>query len=399
MRSVNYHYLAAQISNISRIPVRIYNRKELVSFHDPLNFAVDPASLYIKELLSDDQNIFYFITPFSQYYGVIHHQNHTLILGPTYQVALTRSQSREFMFLLGIRENYWDTYQTLLDSITPMPLDIFLHELCLIYYFLTEEEISISDILLTSSPAPLADMESSAPTPLPAQNSNFLVPAVTHNTLDLENRMLSYVAAGDQESLIELFSDACIGQAGVMADNYLRQLKDTFITASTLVSRAAIRGGMAEEEALSLSDTYIQHCEKHSSPDAILNLQYHMVLDFASQVAQIRVPSARHPVVRGAIKYVNEHINEKISVKEIAEALFLNYHYLSSCFKNETGISLSSYIQHQKVRRAQKYLAETSFTILEISTFLGYSSQGYFQNIFKKFVGKTPGEYRESLKV
>lgn len=397
MRTVNYNYIAAQISNISRIPARVYKDQELVAFHDPLHFPVDPASLYMKDLLAGNKNIFYYITPFSQYYGVICHQNHTLIFGPTYQVALTRSQSREFMFLLNIRENYRDQYQVLLDSITPMPLDIFLHELCLIYYFMTEKEISISDILLTSSPASVSHTIPSTPVSLPTPGKNFLIPAATHSTISLENQMLSYVTSGDQERLIQLFSDVSIGQAGIMADNYLRQLKDTFITAATLVSRASIRGGMPAEEALSLSDAYIQRCEKHISPDAILNLQYHMVLDFASQVAHIRIPASRNPVVCGAVKYVNEHICEKISVREIAEALFLNYHYLSSCFKKETGLSLSSYIQQQKVRRAQKYLAETSFSILEISTFLGFSSQGYFQNIFKKFVGKTPGEYRESL--
>ena len=402
MRSVNYHYLAAQISNISRIPVRIYNRKELVSFHDPLNFAVDPASLYIKELLSDDQNIFYFITPFSQYYGVIHHQNHTLILGPTYQVALTRSQSREFMFLLGIRENYWDTYQTLLDSITPMPLDIFLHELCLIYYFISEEKLFLSDFTLYDATSNILEQnqlvkryeaqESDPPAPLdPVTFGN----DIQHTTIGFEQQMLTFIRNGDPEGLKNYMDSHPAGQPGKTSSSYLRQLQNIFIATVTLCSRAAIEGGLPAEEALSLSDRYIQHSEKFEHPEQILNLQYHMIMDYATLVAQLAVGGEYNYFLRTITSYIREHLDERLTVDQIAEAMHMNRSYLSTKFKKETGRSLSSYVIDTKLKKSMEYLRNTDKPIIEIVNLLGFSSQGYFQNVFKRHIGITPGQYRE----
>lgn len=131
--------------------------------------------------------------------------------------------------------------------------------------------------------------------------------------------MLSYVSEGNLKELEQLFSNLSVGQAGVMADNYLRQLKNTFITTATLVSRAAIQGGLSTEDSLSLSDSYIQHCEKFTSPEQLIHLQYHMVLDFTSRVADINCNASDHLIIRTVTAYVNEHITENLSVKQIAE--------------------------------------------------------------------------------
>ena len=78
----------------------------------------------------------------------------------------------------------------------------------------------------------------------------------------------------------------------------------------------------------------------------------------------------------------------------MAQDLFLSRSYLSTKFKKETGMTLSQYIQEQKIEKAKSLLKTTDRSILEIATYLGFSSQGYFQNVFKKLTGMTPKEYR-----
>ena len=58
-------------------------------------------------------------------------------------------------------------------------------------------------------------------------------------------------------------------------------------------------------------------------------------------------------------------------------------------------MNLSSYIQEQQIARAKDYLKNSDKSILEIATYLGFSSQGYFQNVFKKHTGMTPKQFRE----
>ena len=98
--------------------------------------------------------------------------------------------------------------------------------------------------------------------------------------------------------------------------------------------------------------------------------------------------------VRSITSYVREHLTEEINIDNMADELFISRSYLSSKFKKETGITLSQYIQEQRIKKAQELLKGSNKSILEISTILGFSSQGYFQNVFKKIVGMTPREYR-----
>ncbi|NLO45462.1 MAG: helix-turn-helix transcriptional regulator [Clostridiales bacterium] len=98
--------------------------------------------------------------------------------------------------------------------------------------------------------------------------------------------------------------------------------------------------------------------------------------------------------VRRVEEYVFAHINERITVREIARELKLNASYLNSSFKRQTGECISSFIQKSKVRKAQEMLKMCQYTITDIWTALGYFDQSHFNKHFKKFTGITPRQYR-----
>lgn len=64
--------------------------------------------------------------------------------------------------------------------------------------------------------------------------------------------------------------------------------KNLFIIATTLISRAAIEGGLNIEEALSLSDLYIQKCELVHNATELRRLNMEMVKDYSTKVHIIR---------------------------------------------------------------------------------------------------------------
>lgn len=402
MREIDYEYIATQISSLTRIPIRVYKGNLLACYCDPTHFPKDPASPFLDRFFDIRQAVSYYLTPYEQFYGIICAQDLRFVIGPTYQMAPAREKIREFMFLLDLKANYMKLYQKLMNSITPMPLELFLRELCMIYYFISEEKIDFSDIAVYDSLSAIA-----------SQNENFskeqshsrTYSSVTgqnefqaneHTTYEFENQMLHFVQAGDMDGLLELIKSRSTGRPGKVATTYLRQLKNIFISSATLVSRAAIAGGLPMEEALSLSDRYIQHCENHTDPEQIMNLQYHMVLDYTSLVAKLRNGSSYDKFLRSVTCYVREHLTDHLSVEQMAKDLYVSRSYLSTKFKKETGETLSSYIQRQQIERAKDYLKNTKKSILEISTYLGFSSQGYFQNIFKKYTGMTPKQFRDA---
>ena len=395
MKKIDYEYIADNISNISRIPVRVYHNKKLEVLFNTSSFPIDPATPYLAELLTIQKNISYYITPLYHFYGVINHQSYTLILGPCYQNQASRSQIRDYMFSLGLKENYVQSFDDLLKSITPMPLELFLHLLCLVNYYISNEKTDIAQLLIydSSNPVRLQTTDSKPSAPQTEMEDN--VSDEIHDTYLFEKQMLSFVTSGNVTALEKLFATTSPGRSGKMAGNYLRQLKNIFISSVTLVCRAAIEGGLPQEDAFSLSDRYVQHCEKYNDPAQILNLQHHMVLDYASLVHSITSGSSASPLVRAVSAYVQEHLTEDITVDEIAQTLYLSPNYLSSRFHRESGMTLRTFINQQRISKAKDYLKNTNRSILDISTFLGFSSQSYFQNVFKKMTGMTPKEYRE----
>ena len=68
---------------------------------------------------------------------------------------------------------------------------------------------------------------------------------------------------------------------------------------------------------------------------------------------------------------------------------------LSSLFKAEMGMTITEYITQQRISHAKTLLHFSDKSLSEISEFLNFSSQSYFQNVFKKQVGVTPLEYRK----
>lgn len=394
MNKQDYQYICEHFANISRIPIRLYKDKKPQIYKNPTTFPSDPGAPYIDELLCITKKISYYITNIYHYYGVINFGNYTLLIGPTYQLPPSRSQIHDYMFSLGIHQNYHEQYQLFLASITTMPLETFVHLLCLVNFYLTGEKIAVTDLILYDSSSKINKQDLTIKKKIIAEDFPDFTTSISHNTFEFEKEMMGYISDGNLDSLHHLFSRATAGQTGKLADNFLRQTKNLFITSATLVSRAAIEGGLVPEEVLTLCDRYIQHCERLDNPEQIMNLQYHMVLDYCTQVNELNHGRRYNEFMRNVASYVHNHLTEGINVDQMAKDLYMSRSYLSTKFKQESGITLTNYIQTQKIKKAKDFLKNTDRSILEISTYLGFSSQGHFQNVFKKHTNTTPNEYR-----
>lgn len=107
-------------------------------------------------------------------------------------------------------------------------------------------------------------------------------------------------------------------------------------------------------------------------------------------------PANRGEVLQQKIEtYIQEHYQDpNLSNTIIATECGISEAYLSRFFKKHTGENLLDYIHKIRLARAKQLLQEGSMTITEISQNLGYGSSNTFIRIFKKYIGITPGEYR-----
>jgi AraC-like DNA-binding protein len=215
-----------------------------------------------------------------------------------------------------------------------------------------------------------------------------------HNTYNYERQYLKYIEDGNITGIKAFFLKPMPIKAGIVAENNLRQIKNLFIAAITTAIRSAIRGGLDIEVAYQLSDTYILQMEKMQDIDAVYHLSYAMIVDFTTRVSNSKIPSGITPDVYKCIQFISTNTNQRINVSDIAANIGKSRSYISRKFKAEMGLDLNTYIMNKKLEEAKSLLAFTDKSINEISNYLCFSSQGYFQNVFKKIYGITPNEYR-----
>lgn len=109
---------------------------------------------------------------------------------------------------------------------------------------------------------------------------------------------------------------------------------------------------------------------------------------------QAERPPVPNLMVQKAIDYITLNYSEKISLKEIAQELYLSPNYLSELFKRYTNQNISEYIMQLRLEKATKYLLRPEYKVGDVAGLVGFSDSRYFSSMFKRQYGMTPNEYR-----
>jgi AraC-like DNA-binding protein len=99
--------------------------------------------------------------------------------------------------------------------------------------------------------------------------------------------------------------------------------------------------------------------------------------------------------IRPVIDYVNQHRNEKISLKKMSELSNMSYHYFSRFFKKTMGMSFLEYVNGLRIKEAERLLVTTSLSVSEIAGKVGIPNVAHFYEMFRKFNGCSPSEYKK----
>ncbi len=100
-------------------------------------------------------------------------------------------------------------------------------------------------------------------------------------------------------------------------------------------------------------------------------------------------------VIGECSRFIKEHIDENISVTEIAGRVGLSPEHLTRLFRKGTGYSIKEYLIREKVEASKMFLRTTLLSVTEIAGHVGYDNYSNFIKIFKKYVGCSPVEYRK----
>lgn len=219
---------------------------------------------------------------------------------------------------------------------------------------------------------------------------------IPHTPYQYEKNMLSAVKNGNLESAIKCahLLDTT-GKGGTLSCNPLRQAQFHLVSHITLITRAVLEAGVPEDLAFAMSDSYIQISQDCTSPQQIMALKDRSVRDFTGMVIHLQKSPPYSKAIRLAINHIHSHLQEKISLEDLAGISGVSVSRFSHLFKEETSMTPLTYVTKKKMEAAQNMLLYSRHSLSEISAILGYSSESHFIQTFKKFWGTTPGKFRK----
>ena len=153
----------------------------------------------------------------------------------------------------------------------------------------------------------------------------------------------------------------------------------------------------AVEEAVSNLRTQEEENEKYNKMKEEVRNYYLKEAINASQDKKID-PVLNKPqyMVNESIKYIKKNYDQKVNLQDIADMLYVSTWHLCKVLKKETGTNFVELLNGVRIEEAKKLLVTTNLRVYEVALEVGYTDTAYFSKIFKRFVGMTANEYRNT---
>jgi AraC family transcriptional regulator len=128
-------------------------------------------------------------------------------------------------------------------------------------------------------------------------------------------------------------------------------------------------------------------------------LAIHLLRNYANVTQPLRSEnrSLTHTQLKQAVDYIHSHLDQDLSLAELASIINISPTYFASLFKQSMGIAPHQYVIQQRVEQAKLMLSKTDLAIADIASRVGFSSQSHLTQQFKRLTGMTPKQVRTSL--
>jgi len=93
---------------------------------------------------------------------------------------------------------------------------------------------------------------------------------------------------------------------------------------------------------------------------------------------------------------VDEHFRDGLSLADLETQFFVSRYYICRLFKQETGLTLSQYINRKRVSLAQQLLKDPELNVAQVCREVGFLYPQHFTSVFRQMTGMTPSNYRKS---
>lgn len=329
-------------------------------------------------------------------YGQVHIEGtaYDMIIGPAFCIPVTEPMIHQCIRELMIPPEYREQFAEYLCSIPRTSHMQFARYLIFLHQCLNHKEVDLNDFYTEKQVLPKKEERQLHAIIEEKENENL------HNSYYFELELYQQIREGNVDRLKDFLKNTTFHfNEGKLARTPVRHSKNRFLSlAAKAALIGAIPGGANIEATYQLIDFYAQECEQLQTLEEISNLQYIMLMDLCQRSGESHIPEGISSEVYRCINYIRSHTNEPISVEDVAQVAHRSSSYMMKRFKDELGIRIGAFITRCKLEEAKSMLTFSEKSLAEISSYLCFSSQSYFQNVFKKQYGVTPMQYRKKTR-
>lgn len=178
----------------------------------------------------------------------------------------------------------------------------------------------------------------------------------------------------------------------LMGDTRLDCIQEAYGLYDPLIAYLAALLGDVHRSESALSRVYAE------ATVVILIQQLRRLSGKAQTESSLRSPVLPSRQLGRVLEYINENLNEDLSLVTLADIAGMSVSHFARSFKSTLGITPHCYLLQGRVARAKSLLEAAHLTIAEIALECGFVSQSHFTTVFRKIVGATPKIYGRSLR-
>ena len=213
---------------------------------------------------------------------------------------------------------------------------------------------------------------------------------------EAENQFLNYISQGNYHKAELAFDSSTLFDIEKRVNDPIRNFKNYSISMNTVLRKATEQGGVHPLHIDTVSSQFAKKIEMITSLESGRNLMKEMIRKYGLLVKNHSIKDYSL-LVQKVITRIEADLTADQSLNTHATILNISPSYLSTLFRKETGITLTEYVNRKRIEHSILLLNTTNMQIQTIAQHCGISDINYFTRIFKKIIGKTPKEYRNSI--
>lgn len=217
--------------------------------------------------------------------------------------------------------------------------------------------------------------------------------ALVEQRYEAENRLLDAVTLGDSRTALAALTKLSRFLPETRDHASLREQKNFALVANTLLRKAIEQATVHPFYIDRLNARYTLRIEGTAKSADLEQLTRDMVQEYCTYVQRYSL-RRYSPLIQKVINHINLNLDSQFSLKSLAAMCFISPSYLSNLFKQETGQTLTDYINTRRIQRAAYRLRTTDDGVAAVAEQVGILDVNYFTKIFKKMQGVTPTQYR-----